>query len=199
MQIAVKTAAFAVRLPGTSHSRHWPKDVKLELSNTGHTGPWSLAAEIQFFGTDRWQFFEIPTFAIGYRYARLFVVGSYVSGYNARISEVEFFQNVVGTRVSPAVHKSSLPRGAVAGVSATDQCSVDSSNRQTYGCSRLSVWPVVAKNQDAWGCDAGSVTYTSYYGHHADRVCECADGWLAVHIPAGTSYGYGKVMTCIRI
>ena len=111
MQIAVKTAAFAVRLPGTSHS---PKDVKLELSNTGHTGPWSLAAEIQFFGTDRWQFFEIPTFAIGYRYARLFVVDSYAS-YNVRISEVEFCQHVVGTRVSPAVHQ--YPRGAVAGVS----------------------------------------------------------------------------------
>jgi len=149
--------------------------------------------------TDRWQLFDIPIFAIGYRYFRLYVVNSYVTGYAAKLSEIEFFQHDIGTRISPAFDRSSLPRGANAGVSVTDQCRVDSSNRQTYGCSRLSVWPIVAKNQDAWGCEAGSVQHTQYYGHDATQVCECVDGWLAVHIPAGTSYGYSTVMICIRI
>ena len=62
MQIAVKTVAFAVKHSAAhwSATRHWPKDMKLEVSNTGHTVPWSLAKEFQLVATDRWQLFDIP-------------------------------------------------------------------------------------------------------------------------------------------
>jgi len=199
LQTAVKTVALAVKLPLVSYTRGLPRNMKLEVSNTGHTGPWVTAKDFELVGTDKWQIFDIPTFAIGYRYYRLYVVDSYVSGYNARISEIEFFQNNIGTRIAPAVDPQNLPRGSIAGISATDECHRDNSNRQTYGCSRLSIWPVVAKNPDAWGCESGSTQYTSYYGHHAHQVCECVDGWQGVHIPSGNSYGYATILTCIRV
>jgi len=53
---------------------------------------------MQFAFTDRWQFFEIPTFAIGYRYVRLFFENGFTVGYNYKISEVEFFQYNSGKR-----------------------------------------------------------------------------------------------------
>ena len=43
LQAAMKTIALTVKLPSVSYDRRLPKDMKLEVSNTGHTlGPGSL-------------------------------------------------------------------------------------------------------------------------------------------------------------
>tara|TARA_B100000482_G_C12509867_1_gene260029 strand:+ start:193 stop:489 length:297 start_codon:yes stop_codon:yes gene_type:complete len=49
LQTAVKSVALAVKLSGPHWppSAFWPKDMKLEVSNTGHTGPWVTAKEFQ--------------------------------------------------------------------------------------------------------------------------------------------------------
>jgi len=200
LQAAITIVALAIKLPSFSLSQasYLPKDMKLEVSNAGHTGPWVTVKEFQLSLTGRWQIFDIPTFAIRYRYYRLYIVNSHGSDTRKTpmISEVEFFQNNIGTRIAPATDRQNLPRGAIAGVSATDQCHVDLQNRQTYGCSRLSIWPVVAKNPDAWGCESGSFQYTNNYGHMAHTVCTCAEGWQDVSFPTGS---YSTMLTCIRV
>ena len=97
-----------------------------------------------------------------------------------------------------AVLMASYPLEAtlVAGVSVTQECSRSLDNTQTYGCSRESMWPVVAKagRGDAWGCEDGSFTYSSKYGHRAHNVCECAAGWEELIIPSS----YGTVIVCVK-
>lgn len=114
-------------------------------------------------------------------------------GFQAKISEVEFFQPVLGTRISPLIDVTSLPRGAFAGKSVLDTC-----GGTTYGCSKQSVWPVVAKNLHAWGCEDGSSQYSSTdkYAHY---VCDCAPGWEVMKIPVEGGTFRDMRIICIRV
>lgn len=62
LQTSVKTSAIALKLDSTYNSRYWPKDMKFEVSNTGSTGPWSLAQEFSLLPSAGVAAFRSPNF-----------------------------------------------------------------------------------------------------------------------------------------
>ena len=132
--------------------------------------------------------------------ADIFVDGS-TEGLLAQLTSVTSRLAAVETQLARLLESYPLDATLVAGVSVTEECYRSSSNRQTYGCSRDSMWPVIAKagsNDDAWGCEDGSKRHDLDYGHMASRVCECADGWKTQAIRKIPN-DYGDTIVCVKI